>query len=79
MYKNKDFAGALNALTQSARVGTPKPAQIYLRAIIEDKLELRKEALASYLQFLACNSGLKDEEWKAQERIKVIEKFLRRR
>ena len=79
MYKNGDLAGALNALAQSERVGAPKPAQIYLRAIIEDTLELRKEALASYRRFLAFNSGLKDEEWKAQERTKVIEKSLKRR
>ena len=79
MYKTDDLIGGLNALIKSDQAGTPKPAQVYLRAIIEDKLELRKEALASYRQFLALKSGLEDEEWKASERTKVIERSLRKR
>ncbi len=79
MYKNEDLPGALEALTRSARAGPPKPAQIYLRAIIEDKLEMRKEALGSYRRFLAMKPGLEAEEWKARERAKVIERFLKRR
>ena len=79
LYKNEDLPGALNALTQSAKAGPSKPAQIYLRAIVEDKLELRKEALASYRRFLEMNSGLEEEEWKARERAKVIERYLNKR
>ena len=79
MYKNEDLPGALKALTQSANAGPSKPARIYLRAIIEDKLKLRKEALASYRRFLETNSGLEEEEWKARERAKVIERSLNRR
>lgn len=79
MYKNEDLPGALKALAQSGKAGPPKPAQIYLQAIIEDKLHLRKEALASYRLFLEMNPGLEEEEWKARERAKVIERSLQKR
>ncbi len=79
MYKNEDLPGALSALMQSAKAGPSKPAQIYLRAIIEDKMELRKEALASYRRFLEMKPGLEEEEWKARERAKVIQRALNRR
>ncbi len=79
MYKNEDLPGALSALMRSAKAGPSKPAQIYLRAIVEDKLELRKEALASYRRFLEMKPGLEEEEWKARERAKVIQRALSRR
>jgi len=78
-YKNGDLAGALKAIIQSIKVGPPMPTQVYLRAIIEDKLNLHKEALVSYRQFLEFNSDLENENWKAKERVKVIQKLLRRR
>ena len=79
LYKVENFAGALKALEQSSQIAPPKPAQVYLRAIIEDKLQMYKEAQASYQNFLAMNAGMSDEEWKSKERLKVIEKVLRKR
>jgi tetratricopeptide (TPR) repeat protein len=79
MYKNGDLAGALNAIIQSTKVGPSKPAQVYLRAIIEDNLDLHKEALVSYRRFLELDSGLENEKWKAGQRAIAIEKILKRR
>ena len=79
LYKVENFGGALKALDQSSQIAPPKPAQVYLRAIIEDKLQMYKEAQASYQNFLAMNVGMSDEEWKSKERLKVIEKVLRKR
>lgn len=79
LYKVENFPGALKALRQSSQAAPPKPAQVYLRAITEDKLQMYKEAQASYQNFLAMNAGMSDEEWKSKERLKVIEKVLRKR
>ena len=76
MYKNEDLPAALKALARAAQAAPSQPAQVYLRAIIEDKLELRREALASYRRFIEMKSGLDEEEWKARERAKVIERSL---
>ncbi len=75
-YQLDNFKGALRALNESRKRGEEKPATLYLRAIVEDKLEMRSEALASYEAFLASDSGLEDEEWKSEQRIKTLQKIL---
>ena len=77
-YQLNNFQGALRALNESRKRGQEKPAALYLRAIVEDNLEMRSEALASYEAFLASNSGLEDEEWKSEQRIKTLQKILRK-
>ena len=77
-YQLKNFKGALRALNESRKRGGEKPATLYLRAIVEDNLEMRSEALASYEAFLAANSGLEDEEWKSEQRIKALRRILRK-
>ena len=77
-YQLNNFKGALRALNESRKLGGEKPATLYLRAIVEDNLEMRSEALASYEAFLAANSGLEDEEWKSEQRIKALRKILRK-
>ena len=52
------------------------PAAVYLRAITQDKIQMYKEALASYEEFLTMTSGMADEEWKSRQRIKVIHRVL---
>ena len=79
LYKIDNFSGALKALGRSAQAAPPKPAQLYLQAITEDKLQMYKEAQSSYQAFLEMNPGMADEEWKSKERLKVIEKVLRKR
>jgi len=79
LYKADNFTGALKALAKSAEAAPPKPAQLYLQAITEDKLQMYEEAQSSYQTFLEMTPGMADEEWKAKERLKVIGKVLRKR
>jgi hypothetical protein len=51
-----------------------------LRAIILDRLHDLKDALASYQSFLATDKGKSpNEEFKARQRIRIIENELHRR
>ena len=77
-YQLDNFKSALKALDESRKRGGEKPATLYLRAIVEDNLEMRNAALASYEAFLAARSGLEDEEWKSEQRIKTLQKILRK-
>jgi len=79
LYKLENYGGTLKALEEAARRGPMKPASLYLRAIVEDRLQMHEQALASYQEFLAANSGLEDEEWKSRQRIKALKKVLERR
>ena len=79
LYKVENFEGALKALQQSFEAAPPQAAQVYFRAIIEDKLQMYEEAQASYQHFLTMNAGMSEEEWKSRERLKVIEKVLQKR
>ena len=76
LFRVENYQGALKALGESARRGSPKPANVYLRALAQDKLQMYLEAQASYESFVALGSGLEDEEWKARQRIEAIGKIL---
>jgi tetratricopeptide (TPR) repeat protein len=76
LYKLENFPGTLKALAQAKEKAPPKPAAVYLRAITEDKIRLYEQALASYQEFLATSPSMEDEEWKSQQRIKVIKRVL---
>ena len=77
-YQLNNFVSALKALDESRKRGGEKPASLYFRAIVEDNLEMRGAALASYEAFLAAGSGLEDEEWKSEQRIKALQRILRK-
>ena len=79
LYKLENLPGSLKALEQAQAAGAAKPAAVYLRAIIEDKLQMHVEAKADYEKFLSMQSGLEDEDFKARQRIKVIDKVLERK
>jgi tetratricopeptide (TPR) repeat protein len=76
LYKIENYPAALNALQEAAERGEPKAGNLFLRAIVEDKLQLFEEAKASYEKFLALKPALEDEVWKAEQRLKTIEKIL---
>ena len=76
LFRVENYQGALKALAESARRGPHKPANVYLRALAQDKLQMYAEALASYQSFVSLDSGMEDEEWKAGERIKLIKQIL---
>lgn len=79
LYRVKNYEGSLKALANSEKLEPLKPASVYLRAIIQDRLQLYREAKVSYEAFLATAPGMEDEEWKSRQRLRVIELVLSKR
>lgn len=79
LFQLGDPAGSLRALQESERLGPPQPAGTYLKALSLDKLQQYEPAAVAYRAFLALDSGMKDERWKAGQRLKTIEKVLAKR
>jgi hypothetical protein len=76
----EDYAQALAALDKVRALGAEKPAHHYFRAIVLDKHRQYKPALESYQRFLATSEGkYPDEEFKARQRVRIIEKELNKR
>ncbi|HKW97166.1 MAG TPA: tetratricopeptide repeat protein [Bryobacteraceae bacterium] len=74
------YPQALAALDHVKALGKEIPGDYYLRAIILDKLHQYKPALESYRQFLAASNGKNpDEEFKARQRSRIIERILSKR
>lgn len=72
--QNKNYPLALKALDARARLLPEIPATLFLRATVYDHLGARKEAAASYHQFLAAANGqFPDQEWQARHRLIAIE------
>ncbi len=76
----ENWPQALAALDRAQALGEDMPAHHYFRALILDKNKQYKPALESYQRFLASSQGRNpDEEFKARQRIKVIQKELSKR
>jgi len=72
--QNKNYPLALKALDARAKFLPEIPATLFLRATAYDHLGARKEAAASYHQFLAAANGqFPDQEWQARHRLIAIE------
>ena len=74
-----DFPLALRALQESERLGTPPPASVYLKALALDRLQSYEQAQAAYRAFLALEPAMPDEVWKAEQRLRTIDKVLAKR
>ena len=79
LYQTENYPAALKALDEAGARGAATPANLYLRAITEDKLQLYEQAQASYQAFLALKPAMEDEVWKSEQRLIVIEKVLAKR
>lgn len=76
----EQYPQALAALDRVHALGQEIPGDYYLRAIILDKLHQFKPALEAYRQFLASSQGRNpDEEFKARQRARIIERMLSKR
>jgi tetratricopeptide (TPR) repeat protein len=74
------YPQALAALDRVKSLGAENTSHLYLRAIILDKLKQYEPALQYYQQFLAGSQGrLPDEEFKARQRVRIIQKELSKR
>ncbi len=71
----EDYPAALAALDRIAALHAEKPGHVYLRAIVLDKTQQKEDALESYRRFLSMSNGaFPDEEWKARQRAKLLER-----
>jgi tetratricopeptide (TPR) repeat protein len=74
-----DYPAALAALDKVAALHAEKAGHVFFRAIVLDKIHQQKPALESYQRFLAMSNGQNpDEEFQARQRIKILERELRR-
>jgi tetratricopeptide (TPR) repeat protein len=71
------YDGGIAALDRVRALGKEIPGDLYLRAIILDKLHRNQPALDAYRQFLAMDGGKHpDDEFRSRQRIRIIEKEL---
>ena len=73
----ENYGPGLAALDRVKALGKETPGNHYLRAITLDKLRQPKPALESYRLFLDTDGGkLQDEEFKARQRMRIIQREL---
>jgi tetratricopeptide (TPR) repeat protein len=73
------YPEAIAALDQIHRLNADKPGHYYLRAIVLDKLRQIKPALENYRRFLELSQGKSpDEEFKARQRVRILEHEVNR-
>jgi len=75
----ENYPAALAALDRIAALHAEKPGHVFFRAIVLDKTHQLKPALESYERFLSMSHGENpNEEFKARQRAKLLERELRR-
>jgi tetratricopeptide (TPR) repeat protein len=71
----ENYGPALAALDRIAALHAEKPGHVFLRAIVLDKIRDLKPALEAYQRFLALDNGQNpNQDWQAQQRIKLLQK-----
>lgn len=76
----ENYPQALAALDRARALGEDTPANHFFRALVLDRTRQYRPALESYQRFLDLSQGKNpDEEFKARQRIKVINKELSKR
>jgi len=76
----ENFPQALAAFDKLEALGNPEPGLYFLRALAYDRTKQYKPALESYEKFLSLSKDQHpDEEFKARQRMRVIQKELSRR
>ncbi|HTT65767.1 MAG TPA: tetratricopeptide repeat protein [Bryobacteraceae bacterium] len=80
LYMLEKYPESLAALDKAHQLGDDTPANYYFHAITYDKLHVLKPALDNYREFLARSKGaFPDEEWKARQRAKLLDRELNKR
>jgi tetratricopeptide (TPR) repeat protein len=80
LYMLEKFPESIAALDRAHQLGDDTPANYYFHAITYDKLRALKPALDYYRDFLARSKGqFPDEEWKATQRAKLLDRELNKR
>ncbi|HWR52396.1 MAG TPA: tetratricopeptide repeat protein [Bryobacteraceae bacterium] len=74
------FPQAIGALNQIRDLGGETAGHVYLRAIVLDRIQDLKGALAAYEHYLSLSQGLNpNEEFKARQRARIINRELEKR
>ena len=69
----EQFPQALAALERVRALGGETTGHYFLRALVHDRLQQRKEALENYNKFLAGSQGKNpDEEFQARQRVRIL-------
>jgi tetratricopeptide (TPR) repeat protein len=77
LYMLGDLAKSLAAFERSHQLGDDRSGNWYMRAIIQDKMKLYQPAKECYEHFLSISQNQRpDEEFKARQRIRVIQKEM---
>jgi tetratricopeptide (TPR) repeat protein len=80
LYMLEKYPESLGALDRAHKLGDDTPANYYFHAITYDKLRAQKQALEYYREFLSRSNGaFPDEEWKARQRAKLLDRELNKR
>jgi tetratricopeptide (TPR) repeat protein len=75
----QNYAAAVTALDKARELGGETPGNWWFRATAYDSLHQFQLALESYQKFLAQSGGkYPDEEFKARQRVRILEKEVRR-
>lgn len=74
-----DDARAIAVLDKLRAMGAETPGHLFFRALVLDRNKQPKPALAAYQAFLAASGGkYPDEEFKARQRVRILEREARR-
>jgi tetratricopeptide (TPR) repeat protein len=77
LYMAEKYPESLAALDKARALGEDTATNYYFHAITYDKLRALKPALENYQEFLSRSKGqFPDEEWKARQRVKLLEREL---
>jgi tetratricopeptide (TPR) repeat protein len=75
----KNYTAAVTALDKARELGGETPGNWWFRATALDSMHQFKPALESYQKFLAQSGGkFPDEEFKARQRVRILEREVRR-
>jgi tetratricopeptide (TPR) repeat protein len=73
----EQYPQAIVALDRVKSLAAEKPGHLFFRAISLDHMHLNKPALQAYQAFLAASAGSRpDEEFKARQRVRILEKEI---
>lgn len=74
-----DDARAIAVLDKLKSMGAETPGHLFFRGLVFDRNKQAKPALAAYRAFLAASGGkYPDEEFKARQRVRILEREARR-
>lgn len=79
IFQMGNYPAVLRAIEESDKLGPPQAATVYLEALAWDKLQQYEQAQSAYREFVALDPDMQDEVWKAEQRLKTIEKVLSKR